>query len=182
MGPYAATAAETLRDDVIIDTKYLGHILSADGSNVPDVENRIAQMRAAFNRHTHLWKSTLMDIHLKFEMYEAMLAILIICRGNVDVCVTQNGSAAACRCAVRRLNTSSLSTCWEGVRRDSFMLGTISWPMGKLHSFFARIVKACRRRRLTKAILAALWPSIRKIRRSSSVTRKVPVHPDFRNL
>jgi ribonuclease HI len=83
-----------------LDTKYLGHILSADGSNVPDVENRIAQMRAAFNRHTHLWKSTLMDIHLKFEMYEAMLAILTYgCEGWIldkDIRRKLNGFNSQC--------------------------------------------------------------------------------------
>ena len=45
------------RVDNYLDVKYLGHIVAGDGSDEPDLNNRIALMTSTFNKYTHVWKS-----------------------------------------------------------------------------------------------------------------------------
>jgi hypothetical protein len=64
------------RVDNYLDVKYLGHIVSGDGSDDPDLNNRIALMTSTFNKYMHVWKSNELGTVLKIDIYEAFLAIM----------------------------------------------------------------------------------------------------------
>ena len=57
--------------------KYLGSIMTADGSQKQDVNTRIAMVRTRFGKLRHVWKDKKLHFNLRLRLYKACVCSIL---------------------------------------------------------------------------------------------------------